>query len=152
MPLPPEDEARLVDFLQDRDVSCPLCGYNLRNLTRAQCPECRKDLELTVSLHDVSLMWLLIAIVPGSFSGIAAFFLSIPIIGSLVFGGGIPPWQVICVDAFGWMSAVAMLVLVRRRYEFLRLPLATQRSWAAIIWVIHVAVFVLFVITVWMFG
>ena len=32
------DTGRLVEFLQDRDTPCPLCGYNVRNLTDNVCP------------------------------------------------------------------------------------------------------------------
>lgn len=32
----------LLEYLAERDVPCPGCGYNLRNLTGALCPECGK--------------------------------------------------------------------------------------------------------------
>ena len=32
--------------LAGRDVPCPKCGYNLRDLERAECPECGWDLRL----------------------------------------------------------------------------------------------------------
>mgnify|MGYP003397905371 CR=1 FL=1 len=38
----------LVDFLSDHDAPCPVCGYNLKALTRPVCPECKHDLVLTV--------------------------------------------------------------------------------------------------------
>ena len=37
-------------YLARRDVRCPLCGYNLRNLTSARCPECGEIIELRVGL------------------------------------------------------------------------------------------------------
>ena len=46
------DELALVEFLRERDVECPLCGYNLRQLQRARCPECGRDLELRVGLAE----------------------------------------------------------------------------------------------------
>jgi hypothetical protein len=30
-------------FLAERDVACPGCGYNLRNLTKNVCPECARQ-------------------------------------------------------------------------------------------------------------
>jgi hypothetical protein len=33
-------------FLAGRDIPCPKCGYNLRGLRLARCPECRYPLEL----------------------------------------------------------------------------------------------------------
>lgn len=39
-------EKGLVGFLADRDVACPACGYNLRGLEDAVCPECSRVLRL----------------------------------------------------------------------------------------------------------
>lgn len=39
-------------YLADRDVSCPMCGYNLRGLTSARCPECGEAIELRVGLAE----------------------------------------------------------------------------------------------------
>ena len=81
----------LLEFLRERDVLCPVCGYNLRNLTRPQCPECRKDLVLAVGLKKPRFGWFLVTITPGLFSGIAAGLLLIPLIGQMVLGGGVAP-------------------------------------------------------------
>lgn len=35
-------------FLAERDEPCPQCGYNLRGLTTAVCPECRTELAMQV--------------------------------------------------------------------------------------------------------
>lgn len=43
------DHKFLVDYLRDRDESCPACKYNLRNLTGVRCPECGEELQLRVS-------------------------------------------------------------------------------------------------------
>ena len=52
---------------------------------------------------------------------------------------GVPaPWPLWAVDAFGWLSGVSALVLVKYRYAFLRPPQAAQRVWAAMAWVIHI--------------
>jgi hypothetical protein len=39
-------------YLADRDVACPQCKYNLRNLAGANCPECGEDLRLRVSVLE----------------------------------------------------------------------------------------------------
>ena len=36
-------------YLAGRDVACPMCGYNLRDLLGDRCPECGDQLELVVS-------------------------------------------------------------------------------------------------------
>ena len=46
------DDADLVAWLRDRDVPCPLCGYNLRRLAMPRCPECGQPLRLGVSLAE----------------------------------------------------------------------------------------------------
>ena len=48
----PSDEAALLDYLRDRDVACPLCAYNLRGLTAGRCPECGRELQLSVGLVE----------------------------------------------------------------------------------------------------
>src|SRR5205809_4254839 len=63
---PPADRAQdlLLDFLRDHDAACPVCGYNLKTLTRPICPECGHELVLTVGTTRVRLGWLLAAVAP----------------------------------------------------------------------------------------
>jgi len=42
----------LREYLAERDVACPSCQYNLRNLTSATCPECGERLVLLVRSAD----------------------------------------------------------------------------------------------------
>ena len=67
---PPSSDgaATLLEYVRERDVPCPLCGYNLRNLTRPQCPECREDLKLTVGLLKPRFGWFLATVTPGTAS------------------------------------------------------------------------------------
>src|SRR5687767_15104169 len=76
----------LLDFLREHDAPCPVCGYNLKALTRPICPECGQDLVLAVGAARLRLGWLFAAVAPGFFSGIAAVFLLVPIVARLVFG------------------------------------------------------------------
>ena len=138
---PSESVDLLFEFLRERDVPCPVCGYNLRNLTRPQCPECRKELVLAVGLRKPRFGWFLVTITPGLFSGIAAPLLLIPLIGEMVLGGGVGSGFMWATDAFGWFSGLAALVLLRFRHPFLRQPQPRQRMWAAVAWGIHLAAF-----------
>lgn len=55
-------DARLLrDFVADRDAACPKCGYNLRDITGATCPECgcRPIVVLKYSLPN-RVPWLLV--------------------------------------------------------------------------------------------
>src|SRR5437016_1347309 len=46
------DASLLQTFLADRDVPCPQCGYNLRDLRGSRCPECGEDLVLRVTVAE----------------------------------------------------------------------------------------------------
>jgi hypothetical protein len=132
---------QLLGYLHGRDVPCPLCGYNLRDLTQARCPECRHDLTLTVGVTRPRFVWLLVTLTPSMFSGIAAGLLLIPILVALWIGGERPPWPVVAAETFGWLSALAGLLLVGRRYVFLRQSQSVQRRWAVGAWALHVGAF-----------
>lgn len=45
----------LTEYLAGRDVACPGCGYNLRGLQGAQCPECHEVVVLSVQLVEPKL-------------------------------------------------------------------------------------------------
>ena len=49
----PQDEAAMLRlFLTGRDVPCPQCDYNLRDLTGTRCPECGEELALRLQLGE----------------------------------------------------------------------------------------------------
>ena len=139
--MPDHEVDHLLAFVQERDVRCPLCGYNLRNLTRPVCPECRQSLELTVGVKQPGFAWLLVTLTPGAFSGIAAALLLLPIIIVPLIGGGPAPWRIISADAFGLLSGLATLVLVKYRYAFLGQTRSRQCVWAVATWAVHVTAF-----------
>jgi len=45
-----QETAFLLNYLQTHDAACPLCQYNLRNLTVPLCPECGRGVKLMVGL------------------------------------------------------------------------------------------------------
>jgi len=150
---PADGDKLLFEYVRDRDAACPLCGYNLRDLSTPTCPECREALSLTVGFRKPRFGWLIVAITPGLFSGICAALLMIPLVGSLFFSASSPaPWPIWSVDAFGWLSGVSALVLVKYRYAFLRQPQAAQRVWAVMAWAIHFAAFAVFIAIGLIFG
>ncbi len=146
---PADEVPLLLTFLRERDAACPLCGYNLRNLVRPQCPECRQDLVLSVGIKDLRLGWLVATIAPGIFSGIAAALLLIPIILVPLLGrGGPAPGHILGTDLFGWLSGLTAVALLKYRLTFLRLPRDVQRTWAIVAWGIHLAAFFVLVVLV----
>ncbi len=129
-----DDVARLLDFLRGRDVPCPSCRYNLRDLTRPLCPECRHELLLTVGVTRPRFLWFLLAVTPSAISVIAAGLLLIPMIVQPLSGGGPSQPQIFALDALGWLSALGGLVLVRYRFAFLRQTTKRQRMFTAAVW------------------
>ena len=127
------DESHLRAFLADRDISCPICRYNLRGLASTNCPECGAQLDLRVGSIDLKLgPWLLCVFataLPTGFNSILATIGVIAAIGSAFW----QPRDWIQLAAFlgstlAFGSAVA--IVVRRRSHFLRKTTAAQWRWA----------------------
>jgi hypothetical protein len=138
-------EELLLEFLSEHDAPCPVCGYSLTALTRPVCPECRHDLVLTVGVTRPHLVWLFAAVAPGFFSGIAAFFVLIPIVLRFVYAGAVSP-AMVALDLFGWCSGALAIIIVARRMRFIAQARARQQWWAAIIWTVHVAALAGFIV------
>jgi len=133
-----DDVTRLLAmFLHGRDVHCPLCGYNLRDLTQQQCPECRHELRLTVGVTKPRFLWFLLAMTPCMLAGIAAGVTLIPVIVQWLAGAGAPPAILIFLVALGLASAVGGLMLIRHRFAFLRQEPRRQRWLAVAVWMLH---------------
>lgn len=49
MDQPQHGTAAIQMFLADRDAPCPGCGYNLRGIEQATCPECGRAIELALA-------------------------------------------------------------------------------------------------------
>jgi hypothetical protein len=133
----------LLDFLREHDAACPVCGYNLRALTRPVCPECRQELVLNVGVRRLGLAWLFVAIAPGFFSGIAACFVLIPTL-AIFFEDGVLLLPLAGAVLFGWCSGVFAIIVAVRRHRFIAQSHTRQRWFALLIWFIHFAALVLF--------
>src|SRR5690349_18180211 len=137
-PPPPAGRAEemLLEFLREYEAPCPVCGYNLKALTRPVCPECGQGLVLAVGAARLRFGWLFAAVAPGFFSGIAALFVLVPIIGRYVFGDGVLMPLMIIIDVFGWCSGIFAIILARKRVRFLSQTAQWQRWFALAIWLI----------------
>ena len=115
----PSDEDRadetglLLQFLHNRDASCPRCGYNLRNLTRPVCPECEQPLSLRVDMLRLPLAWLVITLTPSIFSGICGVMLFAVMV--IFPGEDVGVWL---LDLFGLASGGAGVFLFLMRDRF----------------------------------
>lgn len=136
-----EEVVLLLRFVHERDIRCPRCDYNLRNLTQPVCPECRDELHLSVGLRRPQLAWLIAALAPGIFSGIAAFFMGAMLIVINLSPTGRADWRMYVLDAFGWLSAIVCVALFFRRYKFLKQASQVQMTITGGIWFVHVAFF-----------
>ena len=114
---------QLTAYLHDRDVPCPACGYNLRNLLSARCPECGRDVHLGVKLrHPRMAAWVTLLIILTFGDGIALF------LGVILLARQWPaplPEFPLCYFACA-PPATAMILLLRKRC--LRIRLGAQ--WA----------------------
>ena len=136
----------LLEFLRDQDAACPVCGYNVRSLTRPICPECKQELVLTVGALQLRLGWLLAAVAPGFFSGIAACFVCIPTL-AIYFEDDLFLLPLVGGVLFGWCSGLFAIILAAKRNRFLAQTRTRQRWFALIIWMVHITAFVLLVIS-----
>ena len=122
----------LVEYLRTHEAACPVCGYNLHQLTSALCPECGKQLELRVGAVGLRIGALCACMAPMLMaSGVAILF----IIMSLRFGP--PPAREIWVWAImGWglIGGVLALRLYSRRMWFLGLRDSVQNRLVLASW------------------
>ena len=135
----------LLEFLRQYESPCPVCGYNLKALTRPVCPECGQELKLAVGATRLRFGWLFAAVAPGFFSGIAAIFVLVPIVIMTAVAKRPPLLRLIALDAFGWCSGVSAILLAANRLRFISQPLARQCWQALAIWLIHAAALALFI-------
>ena len=74
-------------FLAGRDVGCPGCGYNLRDLRQPRCPECGQAIALRVGLAEprqAALIAGLLGLAAGA--GMSGLLVGFGLIRMLFFG------------------------------------------------------------------
>jgi hypothetical protein len=86
----PESNDMLHTYLAARDVECPGCSYNLRDLTGTRCPECNQELVLRVGLAEPHLRAYLGAMC-GLLTGIGMAGVFLVLVVWLSFNRGGPP-------------------------------------------------------------
>ena len=141
--------AEVIAFLAGRSVPCPRCGYDLRDIEAAKCPECAEPLVLKIGSPRARFGWLVIAMAPGCFSGVAAMFVMIPVFVSIwqrLPSGQGAPWPVMVADAFGFLSAGSVVLMYRQRHRIMGWTARRQGVFAATVWGIHILMFGLVVL------
>ena len=129
-------------FLHERDALCPVCGYNLRNLTSGNCPECGQRVALRVGAPDLRLGVFVWALAPLLMMvGTACFTLLVVIME------GSPPgatWGLWGLFALAAVDLPLASVLYRKRVSFFRRSRAWQVRTAVWIWALHVILMLTF--------
>lgn len=139
-----DPEAEVIAFLTNRSAPCPRCAYDLRDIQTAKCPECGEALILKVGSARPRFGWLVLAMAPGCFSGVAALFVMIPII--MTVGRTFPPgqglpWPVVIADVFGFLSAASVGVMYAYRHRLMAWRNKKQGLFAAGVWGVHILMF-----------
>ena len=89
--IPPTDSDLRRQYLVERDVSCPGCGYNLRGLAAGACPECNQDLELGIKLASPRIGRLVAALTGLAVgAGGSGAVLALQVMPGALWGGGGP--------------------------------------------------------------
>ncbi len=140
---PVDADTILLDFVRERDVPCPACRYNLRNLVRPVCPECKETLALQVGYARLAIGIFVMTMAPSIFSGICAGFVTV-----IFFVKGMPPIEFLLLPGFGYLSCIAGTVLLAQRDRFHRLRRRAKLAFLLATWTIHLIAFGLFLLTV----
>ncbi|HYE03831.1 MAG TPA: hypothetical protein VD963_11440 [Phycisphaerales bacterium] len=146
--------ARLAEFLAHEEAACPLCGYGLRGLKAARCPECDAPLHLGILSDDARLRlpWFLTAIVSISlglgFDAVVSLLLIVIIIDE---GAPPPPVRpfVLAMWALALLCGLALTVLCRMRRRFARLAPVAQRRLAVGTFCVVFGVHLAYGVTFW---
>jgi hypothetical protein len=140
---PATDQDWLRLFLAGRDAPCPGCGYNLRGLASAHCPECGAPLALRVGLVEPRQgAFLCGAIGLGAgigFNGLlAGYFAWIKVFHR---PWGTPEWNeaVPLLVSLGVMAALLAAWVRTRTWQRRRLGPAAHWSLAAASWAVALA-------------
>lgn len=151
----PSTDSEIIAFLKGRSVPCPRCAYDLRDIQTPICPECAEPLFLTVGTAKPRFGYLILAMAPGCFSGVAACFVFIPIFITIWQGGTLGrrfgvPWPVVFADLFGFLSAASVVFMYKHRHRIMSWPDRRQMFFAIAIWLTHIGAFALFLLWMWL--
>ena len=153
----PSETELLQAWLSSRDVPCPVCGYNLRSIEVANCPECGAKLDLRVGSTDLKIgLWLVGVIsltLPMGLSGFFAIY-GLLMVLSGARGGAALVTYLIAVGILAAPFVVYALLLrrlIRRRKEFWSKPRKAQKV-SAVLYILAGSAPVTIPIAIWLVG
>lgn len=132
---PALERVLLRDYLFARDVPCPACGYNLRQLQTETCPECGSQLQLTVGVvGGLSSAWITTLVATLLPAGIGLPFHVLLLIafghGASVLDIAEEPQGVVFLVLLTYSMACipAVITLLSARRKFIALKRETQKT------------------------
>ena len=137
----------LAAYLAGRDVPCPQCGYNLRDLAGHRCPECGDALALRLGLAEPRLGTLVAGLIGLSAGAGLSGLLLVYLFLTVTFRRGYDPdmWHFATVTAVPFLvEGFALLVWVRRWPQVRRARPAVRRLLVAACWGLTAANIVVF--------
>lgn len=142
------EAALLARFLAGREVACPQCGYNLRDLVGGRCPECGEALVLRVNLvepRQAAVITGLVALSSGL--GLNGLLLMFGLIMEL--RRPINEWSFFVVNIVGAIAEGLALFLWLRHWKAVRrLTRRAQWGWVAGCFALTLLDLILFTIVV----
>ncbi|MCE9618339.1 MAG: hypothetical protein K8R92_00320 [Planctomycetes bacterium] len=147
-----DPQAEVLAFLKGRSVPCPRCGHDLRDIKSAKCPECGEPLILKIGTPRARFGWLVLAMAPGCFSGVAAVFVMIPILGNIINRSAVDRgvWALMIADGFGMLSAASVWLMYRHRQRIMSWTARRQGAFAGAVWGVHALVLALILLALWL--
>ena len=136
----------LEQFLSERDVNCPACAYNLRQLKSDRCPECGDPLELSLRLVE-QRQFPLIAGLVGLSAGFGLGFLLLiyAALVTFVFDDGGELNEFVWVNlAVCVVHGIAVVAWVRYWHTIRRMNGKARAILVAICWLLPLASIVVF--------
>jgi hypothetical protein len=146
------DDHLLRDFLAANDAPCPSCGYNLRGLSGASCPECNELLVLRVGLQEPRLgLWIagLVGLAArAGFNGLLLVYLVLVMIKSGWRAGFVPSAFVVHNAVAGICTGAMLWFWMTRRARCRRCEQRTRLLLAVACWAVaalNVGIFAQFI-------
>ena len=144
---PPEVDKYLLLFVRGRDVWCPGCAYNLRDLASDRCPECGQELEVSLRLVEPR-QGLLIAGLVGLAAGaglggllLVYGFLVAVVMRQPTYGMG----RFFAINSVGFVAhGIVLLLWVRNWGRICRASPGLRRTMVFVCWAMPLAFVVVF--------
>ena len=114
------DKPLLTQFLADRDVTCPRCGYNLHGAASNACPECGDYLQLGLVYPGMAAYITMLVAISAGLGGSAMICLLVFRLSPGFQWWGEWPGSLLLFQLCSTAAALTFLLLMRRRFRRFR--------------------------------